>query len=209
MSPKRILRALRTRRPRLALVALAVLLGTVGLGTYAAISAADESEQAPVEALQAEPAGKGRFARAYGMTVAEGSEVFTLANGAKISVAKTASAECLFAAKGESTGETCDSNAAIDQGKAIAVTDECGTSGEHRMEITGLAPAEAAKARLNISDSTTESTSVQGGAFRFEGTNPGEASPYPISVTWLRANNSEVTTAALPVEGDEFCPAAA
>jgi hypothetical protein len=44
------------------------------------------------------------------------------------------------------------------------------------------------------------------GAFAFDGTNPAQGAPYPIAVEWEAANAATSTaTAALPVEGDNFC----
>lgn len=182
-----------------------VVLGSATAGVCTAISAGDDREFTPVEQLHAEPTGPGRFAHAFGIDSSEATEVFTLGNGATISVAETSRAKCLFAVKDGGTGETCDTDVAINAGTAVAVTDECGSAGDGRMEITGLAPAGAATARLDISDDSTESTVVDRGAFRFEGANPTEGSPYPTSVTWLRGNDSSITTASLPVNGDEFC----
>lgn len=187
------------------LAAVAAFVALIGGGIYASITIGDERESTPVEQLEAEPRGPGRFARAYGMSLTDPTEVFKLGNGATVSVAETATAKCLFAAKDGGTGELCDSDAAINEGKAISVADECGTAGENRMEITGLAPVGATKARLNASDDSSELTSVEGGAFRFEGTNPQEDSPYPTGVTWLRGNGSEIITASLPVNGNHFC----
>jgi hypothetical protein len=196
---------LKGTKARLGVVGLLVAL--IGGGVYASISVGDERESTPVEQLEAEPTGPGRFGRAYGMSVTDSTEVFMLGNGAKVSVAETATAKCLFAAKDGGTGELCDRDAAINEGKAVSVTDECGTTGENRMEITGLAPIEAAKARLNSSDDSSELTSVEGSAFRFEGSNPSEGAAYPTGVSWLRSNGSAIITAPLPVNGDEFCRA--
>jgi len=192
-------------RTRIAIALGALVAAGGGLGLYSAISAGDDRESTPVEQLAAEPVGQGRFARAYGMSVTEGAEVFTLGNGARISVAETATAKCLFIAKDGDVGETCDSNVAINEGKAIDVADECGSSGENRMEITGLAPNSAARVRLNLSDGPGGTTPVTDGAFKFDGANPASTAPYPTGVTWIASDGAPAGEAALPVEGDKFC----
>lgn len=191
------------RKARLGAVAVAAAL--IAGGTYAAISAGDERDETPVEQLKAEPTGPGRFARAYGLSATEATHVFTLGNGIAISVAANATAKCLFASRDQVTSETCHTITTVNEGKAIGVTDECGSAGDDRMAITGLAPESATKVQLKDSDGSTTTAIVDRGAFRFEGTNPAEGEPYPTGVVWLSSRDEEIGNAALPVEGDHFC----
>lgn len=191
------------KRVAISLATLAVVGG--GLGLYTAISAGEASSPTPVEQLRAQPAGPGRFAKAYGLNVAEAVPAFTLGNGATVSVVQSATAKCMLTDRNGHLAETCDTRAAIDGGQAISVTDECGTAGQNAMEITGLAPDGAATVRLDVSDGSSVTTGVTRGVFKFDGTNPGPSAPYPTSVTWIAGAGYATGGAALPVEGNHFC----
>jgi hypothetical protein len=191
------------RRITISLATLAAVGG--GLGLYAAISAAGERSPTPVEQLRAEPAGPGRFAKAYGLNIADATPAFTLANGATVSVVESATAKCMLTHRDGHVAETCGRRTAIDAGQAISVTDECGTVGQNAMEITGLAPDGVATVRLNVSDGSSETTPVTHAAFKFDGSNPAANAPYPTGVTWIARDGSQTGKAPLPVEGDRFC----
>ena len=197
--------AARGLKLRLALVAFA--LGICGLATwaYTAVSAGDEGEKTAVEQLRAEPTGPGRFVRAYGLSSQEPRHLFTLGNGARVSLVETSTAKCLLTELDGGTGEDCGSMAAINEGKAISVTDECSSGSENLMEITGLAPEGVASVRLDSSNGASKSTAVEHGAFYFEGTNPAVNSPYPTGITWIEAGGAETRDVGWPVSGDEFC----
>ena len=176
------------------------MLDSVSLG----ISAGDERTPTPVEQLRSQPPGPGRFAKAYGLNVAQATPAFTLRNGATVDVAESASAKCMLTRR-DGVAETCDTRVAIDSGQAISVTDECGTAGKNIMEITGLAPDGVAGVRLHASDASSQITSVTHGAFKFDGTNPAANAPYPTGVTWIASDGAQSGQAPLPVEGDHFC----
>jgi hypothetical protein len=113
--------------------------------------------------------------------------------------------KCLIRTIGARTGDMCASTSGIAEGHGISVGDECGSSGKNLMEITGLAPEGAMSARLRSSNGTSQRTPVIDGAFRFDGTNPAEGAPYPTGVEWMAASGASMGSAALPVEGDNFC----
>lgn len=190
------------RRIAIPLAALAVAGG--GLGVYSAISAGDERTPTPVERLRSQPPGPGRFAKAYGLNIAEATPVFTLRNGATVGVVESATAKCMLTQRA-GIAETCDTRVAIDSGQAISVTDECGTTGKNIMEISGLVPDGVAAVRLDVSDGSSEITSVTHGAFKFDGANPAANAPYPTGVTWIASDGAQAGQAPLPVEGDHFC----
>lgn len=167
-------------------------------------SAADAAAQSATHA-SAVPAGPGGPALRDAMS-ATAVPVFTLANGEQVRVARTASGRCLLGTRGiRRVAAVCASNEQTADGRAITVTDECGYAGESRMEITGLAPEGTSAVKLRYSDDASRETTVNEGAFRFEGTNPAEGDPYPTGVEWLNANGLGEGTAPLPVNGDEFC----
>lgn len=185
-------------------VAVALLVG--GLGVYAAASSGSEPEATPVEQLAAEPTGPGRLARAYDLNPAEATTSFSLRNGEKVGVLRGPAAKCLISTgEGRTAGETCDTLAAINDGQAISVTDECGVSSGKLMEIIGLVPEGVSTVRLNSSDGSYRSTDVLNGAFKFDGTNPAPGAPYPTGVEWIASGGADAGVAALPVSGDEFC----
>ena len=120
-------------------------------------------------------------------------------------VSGDASERCLVRGNGPRTTETCGTSADIDEGQTIGVSDECGSSGSNRMTITGLAPEGTHTVRLRFSDGSSKDTTVEAGAFIFEGTNPGTGDPYPTGVRWLGSGGTDLGTAELPVVGDQFC----
>lgn len=191
------------RRIAISLATLTAAAG--GLGLYSAISAGDERSPTPVEQLQTQPAGPGRFAKAYGLDIAQATPAFTLRNGAQVSVVENRTAKCMLTRRNGGLGETCDTRAGVAQGQAISVTDECGTAGSNLMEIVGLAPEGVAAVRLDASDGSSQPTSVRDGAFKFDGTNPAANSPYPTGVTWIASDGSQAGHAPLPVDGSRFC----
>lgn len=200
------MRIFRRRKAAIAVTAVSAALLVSGLGVYAAASNGSQPEATPVERLAAEPTGPGRFARAYGLNPAEATTAFSLRNGETVGVLKSPTAKCLISTgDGRTAGETCDTLAAIDDGQAIAVTDECAVSSKKLMEIIGLVPNDVSSVRLNSSDGTYRSTDVLDGAFKFEGTNPAQGAPYPTGVEWITGSGADAGAAALPVSGDEFC----
>src|ERR1700690_2926500 len=111
-------------------VLIVLALAATAVGAYAAASAGSGTQPSPIETLRAGPAGPGEFARANGLDPAAPTPVFALRNGESVSVVASTAAKCLISKAGARTaGETCDTLAAIDEGKAISVTDECGASG--------------------------------------------------------------------------------
>ena len=191
----------RFRRSRLLLVGL--LVAALGAGA-AAIALADGSPGTPVEQLQSHP-GSEAFIAPYGVHASERQAVFTLDNGQTVSVIDKESTRCLLHGKESQVTGRCFADEAVNAGEAVTVSDECGSSGSNRMEITGLAPDGAATVKLNSSDGTSMETSVVDGAFRFEGTNPGQGEPYPTGVEWVSSGGTSTGSAGLPVNGDEFC----
>lgn len=191
---------------RLALLSLGgvILLVAGGVAAYAAADSSSTSRPRAIQAV-AEGGGPGRFARSYGLNPAEATPVFALHDGQAVAVLASASARCLIRTGDGQSGETCDTVAAVNQGKAVSVLDECGTGGRNLMEITGLAPDGTATARLMWSDGNQHTTSVIDGAFRFEGTNPAPGAAYPVGIAWFNGEDSALGEAAFPVSGDQFC----
>lgn len=187
-----------------ALVGLALVAAAVG--AYAVAGADSGMPPSPLESLRAGPSGPGVFARASDLNPAAGTPVFGLRDGKEVSVVANASAKCLISKAGaRAAGETCDTLAAIDEGKAISVSDECAASGHQLMEVTGLAPEGVTSVRLVSSDGSYQTTTVVNGAFKFDETNPAEGAPYPTGVAWIASDGASVGTAQWPVEGDQFC----
>jgi hypothetical protein len=184
---------------------LTTVLAASAVGAYAAASSGSGTESSPIQQLATEGAGAGRSARADGLDASQATPAFTLRNGQSVSVVGDASAKCLIRNAGAHASETCDTLAAIDEGQAISVSDECGSVGRDLMEITGLAPDGVSAVRLIISNGTYESAAVVDGAFKFEGTNPAPGAPYPTGVAWLVGDGADAGTAPLPVDGDQFC----
>ncbi len=192
-------------RTRLIVAAAAVMvLAASGVG-YAAASDGSTEGAGPIQQWAEAGPGPGTFARANGLNPSSGTPVFSLSNGQNVSVVVGSAAKCLMRSVDGHVSETCGTIAAIDEGQAISVLDECGTDGGNRMEITGLAPDGTASVRLDASDGTDRTTHVVNGAFRFDGTNPAPGSPYPTGVEWLAGTGADVGTAPLPVNGDQFC----
>src|ERR1700679_1241240 len=159
------------RRSRLTVGALAVLASaTAAVGAYAVASADSGAPPSPIESLRAGPGGPGVFARASDLNPAAATPVFALRDGREVAVVANAAAKCLISKAGARTaGETCDTLAAIDEGKAISVTEECAASGHQLMEVTGLAPEGVTSVRLLSSDGSYQTTTVVDGAFKFDG----------------------------------------
>lgn len=190
------------RRAILFGVAASGALAASALAAYAAADSASVSQSSPIQQLGG---GPGQFARSYGLDAADAVAVFTLRDGQSVSVVASASAKCLIRGSGDESAETCDSTASIDEGQAISVLDECGTTGRNLMEITGLAPDDVATARLTWSDGNSEDTSVTHGAFRFDGINPAPGAPYPTGIAWFNGAGAGAGEAMFPVQGDQFC----
>jgi hypothetical protein len=195
------------RRSGLTVGALIVLaLAAAAVGAYAVASADSGVQPGPIESLRAGPGGPGVFARASGLNPADATPVFALRDGREVSVVANASAKCLISKVGAHTaGETCDTLAAIAEGRAISVSDECTAGGQQLMEVTGLAPEGVASVRLLSSDGSYQTATVVDGAFKFDGANPAEGAPYPTGVAWIASGGASVGTAQWPVEGDRFC----
>jgi hypothetical protein len=93
----------------------------------------------------------------------------------------------------------------------IAVYNNCSTTGDNVMEITGFAPTGVGSVRLKFSDgSAREAKVATEGAFKFDGTTPtpSNKAPYPTAVAWLNAAGGEVPSHAFPVSGTDPVPAA-
>jgi len=195
-----------TQPKRLAIATtLLSLLAVTAVAAYAAADGGVGSQSTPIQQMTEAP-GPGGLARANGLDPAAATTAFALQNGDTVSVVANGTAKCLIRRRGAATtGETCDTLAAIDQGAAIAVTDECGTSGRNLMEITGLAPESVATARLVSTSGGYRSSDVVNGAFKFDGTNPAPGGTYPTGVAWIARDGAAVGGAALPVHGNEFC----
>lgn len=186
---------------------LAVTAATLGgLGdAYTAFAGRGATTTTPAQAAARTTPGPKHLVRGYELRGATAVPVFTLENGEHVMVLKARGSRCLLRTRhGRPSGEACASTAGVHGESAIVVTDECGSSGENRMEITGLAAEGATSVRLKESDGNSRLTSVVEGAFRFQGTNPGAGDPYPTEVQWLHEGTASGTS-GLPVNGDEFC----
>jgi len=188
------------RRSRLLIVALI----TAAIGVAAAAIALADTGGSPAEQIKANP-GPEAFLAADKVSASQAQAVFTLKNGQAVSVIDSGSSRCLLHRIGSHTVGRCFSEAKVDEGEAITVADECGTSGKNLMEITGLAPAGATGARLAYSDGSSQDATIVDGAFKFEGTNPGQGDPYPTSVSWSGPSSATTSSSALPVSAGQFC----
>jgi hypothetical protein len=196
---------LRRAKSLIAASAIAVTVAVGGVAAYAAADGGSGPNATPLAQLSTGAPGPDHFASADGLDPADAKYVFTLANGASVAIMGNDLSECLIRTIGARTGDMCASTAGIAEGHGISVGDECGSSGNNLMEILGLAPEGAVSARLRSSDGTSQTTPVIDGAFRFDGTNPTEGKPYPTGVEWVAADGASMGSAALPVEGDNFC----
>jgi hypothetical protein len=197
----------RRRRRTLTILAavFATTLGVGGFGAYAAISGFSAPSGDRGAAIAAASPGPGRLVRASDLNPAAAEIAARLANGDSVGVVAGASAKCLVRIRsGQIVGEACAATADIASGEATTVTDECGSSGHQRMEITGLAPEGATAVRLVKSDGSSTATAVVDGAFKFDGTNPGPDDPYPTGVEWLDGATA-LGGANLPIVGGQFC----
>ncbi len=185
-----------------------ILAGCLALAAAGggAAALADTNSATPGAALEASEPGSGHERRALGAQAAPAQPVFTLRDGDQVAVVRGTGGRCLIRTRdGSPAGESCAADAtAASAGEGIAVTDECGTAGDHLMEITGLAPEGVSQVALRYDDGSSRTTTVVDGAFRFEGTNPAPGEPYPVSVAWL-SGESQTGSAALPVRGGQFC----
>jgi hypothetical protein len=188
---------------RFRFVLLAAVVAIVG-ASAAAIALADTSPSSTVEQIEAHPRPEA-FIASYGLKASEGKAAFTLQDGQTVSVIDSGSTRCMLHGVEAKVAGRCFTEEAVSAGEAITVGDECGSGGENRMEITGLAPEGTVGVRLNSSDGASQETTVVDGAFRFEGTNPAEDGPHPTGVEWLDGNGAASGSAALPVSGDGFC----
>jgi hypothetical protein len=195
-----------TQTKRLAVaVPVTIALSVSAVAAYAGAGSGPGSQSTPIQQL-AETPGPGGLARANGLNPGAAIFAFPLRNGDTVSVVANATAKCLIRARGGVTaGETCNTLPAIDEGAAIDVTDECGTSGRNLMEVTGLAPEGVSAVHLNSSDGSHQTAAVVNGAFKFDGTNPSTGAPYPTGVSWLTGTGAVAAGAALPVHGNQFC----
>jgi len=196
------------RKPRNSRIVLALTSSCIlaAGGVYAATGGASDGQPGVPARLAVLAPGPGHLLRAEGASITKAKQVFTLADGDELSVASGPSGRCLLRRrKGKPAGEACASEDGIEAGHGISVADECGYSGQNRMQITGLAPEGVRTVRLQWSDGTNQETEVIDGAFRFEGHNPAASEPYPTGVQWIAANGSSEESAPLPVNGAEFC----
>jgi hypothetical protein len=205
---------LRRRASAVALLLALLIAGAI----YAQSGGASNGNPAAPALLAIGPAGPGHLLRRDGVSATHARHVFALGNGQQLSVASHGKIRCLLRRlRGQLVGEACtgpptehgDTARAADTDSAeaersITVSDECSSTGENRMEITGLAPEGTTTVRLDFTDNSHKTTSVVDGAFRFEGTNPAPGAAYPTGVEWLTNGISE-GSAPLPVKGDEFC----
>lgn len=184
----------------------AIALAASGVAALAASQTASHPASAPGEQAATVSPGPEREVRAYGLSPSEDKPLFTLANGRSVGIVSNVAAKCLMLSyDGQPAGETCATSAGIAEGQGISVSDECGTSGKNRMEITGLAPEGVVAVLLMSSAGTSQRTAVDDGAFKFDGTNPAQGGPYPTGIEWVGSNGSVIGSASLPVDGDHFC----
>ncbi len=193
-----------SRKSLLVAGALTTALAVSGAGAYAAASSGTDA--GPGEQAATVAPGPERQLRANGLNASEAQPLFSLANGDRVGLVSNAVTKCLVRSLGSRfAGEMCATTAEVAEGHGISITDECATTGDDLMEITGLAPEGVVGVRLIHSDGTSQSTSVASGAFRFDGTNPVAGGPYPTGIEWVGSNGGSVGTAGLPVDGDQFC----
>jgi hypothetical protein len=193
-----------SRKGLLVAGALTTALAVSAVGAYAAASSGTDA--GPGEQAATVAPGPERQLRASGLNASEAQPLFSLANGERVGLVSNAATKCLVRSLGSRfAGETCATTAEIAEGHGVSITDECATTGNNLMEITGLAPEGVLSVRLISSDGTSRSTSVLTGAFKFDGTNPVAGAPYPTGVEWLGSDAGRVGTAGLPVNGDQFC----
>jgi hypothetical protein len=193
------------RSPRTSLITGAILI-VLAAGAVAAYAATNSTGATAGERAATVAPGPERALRAYDLSAATRTPLFTLANGEQVSLVANSQARCLVRnLDSHFSGEVCATAAEIVEGRATSVTDECSPKGEHLMEITGFAPAGAAEVRLLSSDGTSRSAALTSGAFKFDGENPSPGEPYPTGLEWLDGNGVRIGTAGLPVDGDQFC----
>jgi hypothetical protein len=182
-----------------------VCVAASGVAAYAAATSGGEPTASQVAQFTKVAPGPGRALRESGLSASNATPAFRLRDGSTVSTVANGSTTCLVRSVQGHDGATCASASGIAEGHGVSVSDECGTAGNNRMEIIGLAPNGAQSAVLRSSDGTTRSTPVVSGAFMFEGTNPAPGAPYPRTVEWLGASGGAMGAAGLPVKGDDFC----
>jgi len=193
-----------SRKSLLVAGALTTALAVSGAGAYAAANSGTNA--GPGEQAATVAPGPERQLRASGLNPSEAQPLFFLANGERVGLVSNAAAKCLVLNLGSRfVGEMCATTAEIAEGHGVSIADECATTGNNLMEITGLTPEGVLSVRLISSDGTSQNTSVVDGAFKFDATNPAAGAPYPTGVEWLGSDASSVGTAGLPVNGDQFC----
>jgi hypothetical protein len=193
-----------SRKSLLVAGALTTALAVSGAGAYAAANSGTDA--GPGEQAATVAPGPERQLRVNGLNASEAQPLFSLANGERVGLVSNAVTKCLVRSLGSRfAGEMCATTAEIAEGHGVSITDECATTGNDLMEITGLAPEGVVSVRLISSDRTARSASVVSGAFKFDGTNPVAGGPYPTGLEWVGSDARRVGTAGLPVAGDQFC----
>jgi hypothetical protein len=192
------------KRRLVKVVSLMAVVAVAGLtGVVVALASGGLSPASPP--VTSVGPGPGREARAFNLASASSQPVFSLRDGEEVAIRRRNGARCLMRTlAGRLAGEVCASDSGSASGEGINITDECGSSGDQLMEITGLAPEGVTSVRLLYSDGSSVSASVEEGAFKFEGQNPSPGERYPTGVEWLGAGGA-VGAAGLPVHGDEYC----
>ena len=196
-------------RRRMTLGRLAATAGTLAaacaMAAYAANADSPGAASAPGQRTAGVGSGPERQVRAFGLAGAPGKHVFDLRNGEAATVVAGGEGRCLlFRAGGRAAGEVCAAAAAIDEGRGVNVTDECG-AGAQLMEISGLVRAGTASVRVIYSDGSARAATLAGGAFKYDGTNPRAGEPYPTAIETV-ASDGAASAAGLPVTAGEFCP---
>ena len=192
------------KRRLVEVVSLLVVAAAAGLtGVVVALASGSLAPASPPVTSVAP--GTEREARAFHLASASSQPVFSLRDGEEVAIRRGNGSRCLIRTLGgRPSGEVCATDAGASAGEGIDITDECGSSGNQLMEITGLAPAGASSVRLLYSDGSAVSAPVQEGAFKFEGRNPSPGEMYPSAVEWVGAGGA-VGAAGLPVHGGEYC----
>lgn len=186
-------------------IALAMLAVVGATGAYAAVTSSGGAQPPSGAQIAATPSGPGRLVRAYGLDPSLARVVSTLQNGDQVAVVNGPNARCLIREHaGGTASEACEPLSELASVRGITVTDECGSTGNQLMEISGLAPERATAVRLIDNDNTSQTAPVQDGTFKFDGTNPQPNEPYPTAVEWL-TNGRSSGTVLLPVENGQFC----
>lgn len=198
-----MLARLKWRKQGLALLLGAAVLIVGGVGVASAVRGHSAASPLTAAQLKEKVRDPSYEVKAAGLATTTPVHAFTLADGQNVSVASNGAEKCILLQSGE---DRCGEAPEVAEGHTIEVLDECGSSEDNRMEITGLAPEGATSVRLVYSDGSSRTTEVADGAFRFDATNPAAGSPYPTSVQWVGSSAALPATASLPVSGGNFCP---